>query len=175
MKIRNMKRLQLFDQVAAQVEIYPTKISAATTEHMDSSHSASPTTTWNSRKQTITSNNMREIDPARGRSEGNSFQMHFSSIQTLMFSRRHLFFAMNKIFLNPYYIYDFVWVQIMVSSFVLTQYDLLQSNYFWFSSVPYVAWNCLLQIYVFVLQLLIWIKLWWFVFMSFLLFKLKWK
>lgn len=54
---------------AAQVEIYPTKTSSATTEHMDSSHSASPTTTWNSRKQTST-NNMRETDPAHGRSEG---------------------------------------------------------------------------------------------------------
>lgn len=55
------------DQItAAQVEIYPTKNSKATTDHMDSSHSVSPTTTWNSRKAA----NSREIDPAHGRPEG---------------------------------------------------------------------------------------------------------
>lgn len=64
---------------AAQVEIYPTKTSSATTEHMDSSHSASPTTTWNSRKQT-SNNNMREIDQAHGRSEGKQFLIFATEI-----------------------------------------------------------------------------------------------
>lgn len=59
-----------FQVTAAQVEIYTTKSTVQTAEPMDSSHSASPTATWSSRKQITDNNAIREIDPAHGRSEG---------------------------------------------------------------------------------------------------------
>lgn len=61
------------------------KNSVTATEHMDMNRSASPTTTWNSRK----TSNTREIDLAHGRPEGTlqttiaifrSFLMTFSLI-----------------------------------------------------------------------------------------------
>lgn len=136
-------------QVAAQVEITgATKISAATSEHMDSSQSASPTTTWNSRKQAPTNNNMREIDQARGRSEGSFAYFPFYSFTVLFYIfhfSKMIFFSMEK---------NFHWIRFFCI-YLSSNYDFVVHfeeiwfrscrNIIWFqfSSVSYIAWDYL--------------------------------